>query len=223
MNTWPISTETKDGWTFIGLPDRLGTGRPQQINDAFPTLEEIVGDDWSAQILATLLPTDRSWAWWTRTETYRATRLPNDAAPDTVDPSTLSEVMIRTHLIGRTTLAFIPRHDDAAKGLVTKWAGSDTEQAPEHIWVAPEQAEWSTDAIESWCRAPRQWSSTDSVVRQPVERIIVMFDQQIFCAAREAAAARTASALHELGRIWGLSVIAGPLEYAWAHPAMKDS
>jgi len=51
MRTWPISRTTRDGWTYLGIPDRLGTGALWKSGDTFPTLEEVAGDDWSAAVL----------------------------------------------------------------------------------------------------------------------------------------------------------------------------
>jgi len=90
MRTWPISRTTRDGWTCLGIPDRLGTGALWTSADIFPTLEEVGGDDWSAEVLAAILPGDRAWAWWTRSEVYRSTKLPTTSAPDKIDPGALA-------------------------------------------------------------------------------------------------------------------------------------
>jgi hypothetical protein len=216
MNTWPISVETKNGWTYLGIPDRLGTGRPYQINDSFRTLEEIGGDDWSAAILQQLLPSDRTWAWWTRNEVYKSTHLPTNRAGDVVNHRTLSHVVVRRLLREQMTLAFVPSQDRASQMTVAEWAGLDTEQVPDQIWTAPDVPQWNTDAIVSWCRDEDQWPDAKTVPHQPAERIVTLFDQLIFCALPDRAAALVRSGLKDLGIRWGLSVIPGPTEYAWA-------
>lgn len=212
MNTWPISVETRDGWTYMGIPDRLGTGRPYQVNDSFRTLEEIGGDEWSAAILQQLLPPERAWAWWTRNEVYKSAHLPTNRAGDVVDPQALSHVVVRRLLLEQMTLAFVPSKDRASQETVAEWAGLDTEQVPDQIWTAPDAPRWNTDAIVSWCRDEDQWSDAKTVPHQPAERIIILFDQLIFCALPDRAAAPVIARLGELACRWMLSVIPGPNE-----------
>lgn len=176
MNTWPITVASRDGWTYLGISDRLGTGRPYQLDDSFPTLEEVGGDDWSAAILQHLLPPDRAWAWWTRTEVYKSTHLPTTRAPDVVDHRTLPGVVTRSLLLERMTLAFVPGGDLSAQQAVVKWAGLDTEQTPDQIWTAPENPQWNTDRIVSWCRDAERWSDATTVPQQPAERIVILGD-----------------------------------------------
>src|SRR3954471_16301660 len=124
MRTWPISRTTRDGWTCLGIPDRLGTGAPG-TSETFPTLEEMAGDDWSAAVLAAILPVDRAWAWWTRSEVYRSTKLPTTSAPDEIDPGALDRVVARRMRLDGMTLAFVPARDSASQETVAHWAGSD--------------------------------------------------------------------------------------------------
>src|ERR1044071_1078426 len=107
MDTWPISVRVDGDHTFIGIPDRLGDGRPYRDGDTYPTLEEIGGEDWSAELLAEGLPRERAWAWWTRTEVYRDSQLPQTAAPAVVDPRGLASVVAQRLFLRRMTLAIL--------------------------------------------------------------------------------------------------------------------
>jgi hypothetical protein len=215
MDTWPISRTTRDGWTHLGIPDRLGTGGLWKNEETFPTLEEVAGADWSAAILGAILPADRTWAWWTRSEVYRSTMLPTTSAPDDVNPGALDRVVARRLRLTGMTLAFVPAGDSASQKTVANWAGSDVEKVPEHLWTGPDIARWSSDAIVAWCRDTAQWSDRATVPHQPAERIVTLFDNQIFWAGPESVAAVAVAQLKELAPRWGLSIVDGPLEYAW--------
>lgn len=115
MRTWPISRTTRDGWTYLGIPDRLGTGALWTSGDTFPTLEEVAGDDWSAAVLGAILPVDPAWAWWTRGEVYRSTKLSTASAPDEIDPGAVDRVVARRMRLDGMTLAFVPARDSARK------------------------------------------------------------------------------------------------------------
>jgi hypothetical protein len=79
------------------------------------------------------------------------------------------------------TLAILPAADSGAQASVLEWAGVDTDLA-EQVWTAPDGARWNLDEIVSWCQVPEQWRDRSSVTRQPAERIVTLFDSQIFCA-----------------------------------------
>jgi hypothetical protein len=215
MNNWPITVETNAGWTYIGIPDRLGDGQPLRADDRFPTLEQLAGDNWSGAILRQLLAEPRAWAWWTRTESYKGAGLSGQRASDRIDPAALTTVAARRWLLQGMTLAFIPGPDASARDAVLEWAGADSEQIPDAIWTATDDSPWEPDAIMSWCRDPTTWTSAASAREQPAERIVILFDGKMFCALRSAAAAATLSRLHDLAARWGLSVIPGYSEYAW--------
>lgn len=215
MNTWPITVAARGRWTYVGIPDRLGSGAAWRIDESFPTLEEVVGDDWSSAILREILPLDRVWAWWGGTDIYKSTRLPTNDASDVVDPGTLVGVVTRRLPLERRTLAFVPARDLPSQQTVIMWAGGDTEQTPDHIWTAFNDRPWNTDAIVRWCRDPGQWSDATTVPHQPAERIVTLFDQQIFCALASDAAAPVVARLGDLAARWKLSIISGPSEYAW--------
>ena len=54
---------------------------------------------------------------------------------------------------------------------------------------------------------------------QPAERIVTLFDNQIFWAGPAHAAEVADARLEELAARWGLSIVGGPLEYACPRPA----
>jgi len=219
MNTWPISRTTRNGWTYLGIPDRLGSGGLWKSGETFPTLEEVAGDDWSAAILRAILPDDRAWAWWTRSEVYRSTKLPTTSAPDDVDPGALDRVVARRRRLDGMTLAFVPARDSASQETVAHWAGSDVEKIPDHLWTGPDSAKWASEAIVAWCGDAAQWSDPATAPHQPAERIVTLFDNQIFWAGAAPRAAVAFARLEELATRWGLSIVDGPLGYAWPRPA----
>src|SRR5262245_18639673 len=132
MDTWPISRRQGPRWTCIGIPDRLGAGHLWQASDAWPTLEEIAGEDWMEAVLRQVLPADRTWMWWTRSELYRQTKLPATKANKQVDLNGLADVVIRQFLVRRMTACFLPPVAVEPRGVLLRWAGTDTEQIPEH-------------------------------------------------------------------------------------------
>ncbi len=216
MNTWPITLHIDGERASLGIPDRLGDGRPWRAGDSFPTLEEIAGESWSADVLAQLLPADRAWAWWTRTETYRLSGLPTTAAPAAVNHRTLAEVVARRLFFKRMTLAIIPAGRTREQDIVREYADVDTEQVPDHIWTSPDGADtWDIEQIVTWCGDPAQWTDAASAARQPAERIIAIFDNQISCAVALAGARAAMARLEALAATWRLRLIEGPAEYAW--------
>ena len=90
----------------------------------------------------------------------------------------------------------------------------DVEQIPDHIWTVPEAPRWNSNEIVAWCRDARLWSDPTSVPRLPAERIVTLFDNQIFWVGTEDAATVVASRLEELAARWELSIIDGPTAYA---------
>ena len=214
MRTWPISRKTQHHWTYLGIPDRLGTGALWKDADSFPTLEEMVAEDWSSAVLGAILPVDRAWAWWTRSEVYRSTKFPTTSAPDEVDPGTLDRVVARRMRLEGMTLAFVPPRDSVSQEKVAYWAGSDVEKIPDHLWTGPDIGRWNTEAIVAWCRDAAQWSDPETAPHQLAERIVTLFDSRIFWAGPAPAAAVANARLEELATRWRLSIVEGPLEYA---------
>jgi hypothetical protein len=216
MDTWPITLITDRDRAVIGIPDRLGTGRLYQPGDSFPTLEEIAGEDWSAEVLGELLPTDRAWAWWTRTEMVRLSGLSGGRAAAAINHRTLDHVVTHRLLLKGMTLAVVPAGHGREQNVVREYADVDTEQVPDHIWTSPDEPDtWQIDEIVAWCDDPAQWTDRASAARQPAERIVAMFDNQISCALATVGAQAAMARLETLARRWRLRLIAGPAEYAW--------
>ena len=154
MNTWPISIRRDPDRVYLGIPDSLGDGHSAPVPGAASTLEQVAGEEWAAAILRVLLPADRAWAWCTQSSVYRRSRLPARKAPAVVDPNHLGAVVTHRRLFRATTLALVPGGGSEAQAAVINWAGADTEQIPDHLWVAPAAAEpWDVDEILAWCEA----------------------------------------------------------------------
>lgn len=216
MDTWPVTLRTDGDRAWLGIPDRLGEGRPYRLGDSFPTLEEIAGENWSAEVLAQLLPPDRAWAWWTRTEFYRLSGLPTMAAPAVVDLRKSADVVTHRLLLKRMTLAIIPPGRAREQDAVREYAGVDTEHEPDQIWTSPDGADtWDLQEIVGFCKNPAKWTDARSAAQQRAERIVVMFDNEICCASTAAAARLALQRIEALAATWRLRVIQGPDEYAW--------
>jgi hypothetical protein len=218
-HTWPISMRVEAGRTYLGIFDRLGDGRAPHRADSGPALEEIGGEEWTTDVLTRLLPSQRTWAWWTQTAVYRKSGLDGRRAPRSVDVSRLSEVLVESLVLKRMSLALIPPGAVEARSAVSNWAAWDTEQIPDHIWTAPDgTVTWDLEQIAAWCLDPKQWGNLRSAASQPAERIVTMFDGQIHCTMTPPTAHESMHALDALARQWGLKIVAGPTEYAWAAP-----
>jgi len=216
VDTWPISVRTEGERTFIGIPERLGDGGSWRVDDQFPTLEEIAGEDWSEAVLDVLLPGDRTWAWWTRTDTYAKTGLPKARAGDDVNPAAVTEVLVHRQFWRGMTLALIPPSRPREQGLVRHWAASDTEQIPDHIWTAPDAiGGWDLEAIAAWCFDRDAWGDPRTIASQPAERIVTSFDGALFCGLSTDAAKVALHDVTALSERWRLRVIAGRPEDAW--------
>jgi hypothetical protein len=219
MNTWPVAVYKSGERTFIGIPDRLGDGQRYREVGRIPSLEEVCGDEWSSELLSRLLPTERAWAWWTRTEVFQETHLPSASAPALLDLRALTGVRSRRLFLRRMTLAIIPRDRAEEQKHVLQWAGQDTEQIPDHIWTAPNGIEmWDVKHIISWCSHRSMWSNPALVAQQPAERILVMFDGYVFCALTPEEGERAIGELSRLAESWKLHLIPGAAEYAWIIP-----
>lgn len=217
MNTWPISVRRVADHVHVGIPDFLGDGRSAPVPGTTPSLEEIVGEEWTGEILRILLPSDRAWVWCTQSSIYQRTGLPRTKAPAIVDPATLATVVTRTRAFHPTTLSFVPALDREAQDAVLYWAGSDTEQIPDHIWLAPAPARpWNADEILSWSETPSRWTDLASVSALPAERLVILFDRQLSCALPASTADDVMADLARLAESWNLSVVSGPDDRVWA-------
>ena len=216
MNTWPISIRRETDRVYIGIPDYLGDGRPGTVLGTTPSLEEVAGDEWTAEILRVLLPFDRTWAWCTQSSIFRRSGLRSTTAPAVVDPVRLEGVVSRSRLLRPTTLAFVPASTPAHQETVVTWAGADTEQIPDHIWVAPDLASrWHVDEILDWCEDPARWTNLASVSQRPAERLLILFDRQISCSVPAAADDDVMSSLGRLAARWTLTLVEGAVDFAW--------
>jgi len=134
----------------------------------------------------------------------------------TIDPSRLDAVVSRSRLFHPSTLAFVPANVPSAQEAVLQWADADTEQIPDHIWVASAAGrQWNTDEIMDWCEDPARWTNLASVAQQPAERLLIPFDRQISCSLPSFAADAALSGLAQLAVRWNLSVVEGRADGAW--------
>ena len=223
MNTWPISIRRDADRVYLGIPDYLGASLSSPVLGTTPSLEEVAGEEWTADVLRVLLPADRVWAWCTQSSIYRRSGLPTTKAPPLIEPSRLASVVSRCRLFHPSILAFVPATVPGAQETVLKWAGVDTEQIPDHIWVSPAgDCQWTTDQILDWCEDPAQWTKLASVAQQPAERLLVLFDRQISCSLLSSAADTAWAGLVQLATRWQLSVVEGRAEAAWVAWADTD-
>src|SRR3569832_1877288 len=93
MNTWPISIRRDADRVYLGIPDYLGAPLSSPVLGTTPSLEEVAGEEWTADVLRVLLPADRVWAWCSQSSIYRRSGLPATKAPPLIEPSRLARVV----------------------------------------------------------------------------------------------------------------------------------
>lgn len=221
MNTWPVAVRVLQGHTLIGIPERLGDGKPYEREryQAFPSLEAVAGEDWLATVLARLLPTDRPWGWWTRGEIFAKTRLAASRAPRVIDLERLDQIQVRRWRLRGGALVLIPPQCPRQQREVLEWAGLDTEPAPDFVFTAPTACDrWDLENIRRWCTDRSLWADPAREMCQPVERTIALFDGDVFCRLPHEAANGVLDALKGLAADWNLRLIFGSERYAWPAP-----
>ena len=218
MRTWPIAFRTQNDFALIGIPARLGDGELycSETFAAFPNLEEVVGEEWGGKVLSELLPANRPWAWWTRSEVIAKSGLRGSAAPTLLSITGLGQVLIKRLYFRRMSLAIVATQRSDQQALVREWAGLDTEHTPELIWSAPDGVDtWDVRFIIDWSRNRKLWQDPLPLIGRYAERLVMLFDGDIYCAL---SAAEGQSVLQRLGLLaaeWDLEVIPGPEDYAW--------
>jgi hypothetical protein len=104
-------------------------------------------------------------------------------------------------------LVIIPASQNSAQSVVLGWAGFDTEFQPDMIWTAPEALDvWDPEMIAAWCRSKDAWSDMKSVLPLPVERIVVMFDGDVYCAISANASKSVLETLREMADAWNIKL-----------------
>ena len=216
--TWPIAVRETGTRVLLGLPQRLGDGKPlrHETYDTFPSLEAVIGDSWLNRVLSTLLPADRAWAWWTRTGNGGLKQLSARRSASTLSVELAGEILVRRKFWRGMTLAVIPPNRSDAQGIALDWAGIDTDDKPEFIFAGPlGQATWDCADLEAWCLDRSAWREPAMIDELPAERVVVLFDGDVYCTCLPAQTAPTIHGVEALATSWGLSVIAGPIEMAW--------
>jgi hypothetical protein len=220
--SWPISRIDKDDVCLIGIPQRLGNGMlySKDSFDSFPSLEEVVGENWQSAILSKLIEKEQLIAWWTSTgvfnkcglRSYRTNKLP-DRLDSSISPKNL---YIRRFPFRGNILVVMDPSDDERRSRLSDGCGGDTETAPEFVLSAPTTTDhWDIEQITDWCRSSARWPDPMSLLPSYARRIIVLFDGDIYCALAQADTGNVMSALHGLADLWGISIISGPDEYGW--------
>ncbi len=222
IRTWPIARSNQSGVYRLCLPQRLGNGElyTDSRYQTFPSLEEVVGEDWYPAIIAKLIDDVGFAAWWTKTKILKKSGLLGyspAALPDHLDLSDPGG-----HLF--LTKSFIPRAkkllvaDLAVPEIVDSirhWFGIDTEFDIEFFFVPPNGKSWDMSPIQDWCKEKKQWSYPEKLVPEHAERIIAIFDGDIYCVMSKAAAKVSIQLLTALAESWQLNVIPGPERYSW--------
>jgi hypothetical protein len=135
----------------------------------------------------------------------------------------LSGALCRRWFLHGVALAVVPPGRTALQDRVIEFAGFDTEQTPEFIWVAADDcAEWDPDVMARWCRDRSAWREPGSLAATGAERVVVMFDGQLHCWLPAAQAPALQRALQDLAQTWQLTVIDGPAELAWPTAGTRE-
>ena len=219
--TWPVAVRRLDDSVLIGIPQRLGDGSLPADGDVerFASLEAIAGASWFEQTIALLLPRDRAWAWWLPSRSPALAALDCQSMPRRVALKSLSGALCRRWILRGVALAVVPPGRTALQERVIEFAGFDTEQTPEFIWVAEENCvEWVPDVMARWCRDRSAWQAPGSLAATGAERVVAMFDGQLHCWLPAAQAPALRHALQDLAQTWQLTVVDGPAGLAWPTP-----
>jgi hypothetical protein len=222
LTTWPIAIRETRPLTFLGLPQRLGDGVPptRETYDRFPPLESVAGDKWFARTLSVLLPPTVVWAWWAPSRTRGLHAIAAQKMPAEIPLTTLAQAVKCPWRLHGKTLVMVPPAMPEAQDQVLEWAGIDTDHTPEFLLAAPaSRRNWESDSIFSWCRSRTAWKHPAAVAKVPADRVIVLFDGDIYCALPTDQAPDQLQALHALAATWGLEIIPGPVGHAWPSPA----
>lgn len=218
---WPIARSEAGDFLLLGLPQCLGSGElpTRESCDRFPPLEAVAGADWLMCLLSVLLPRSLAWAWWAPSRAISLARLSPGAMPAAVPLRSLNRVVARSWFWRGVSLALVPPTRADAQSLVLEWAGVDTEHTPQFLLTAPAVLEvWDSEVIADWCRSRSAWGNPGSLASLPTERVITLFDGDVYAAIPASIAASALRAVSDLAGRWGLQVISGPVELAWPTP-----
>jgi hypothetical protein len=218
QKTWPVAVRRESSVTFIGVADRLGDGRTLVASPQWPALEQIAGDDWSARVLAALLPADRGWGWWTRAEVFDSSGLARTKAPAVVDPATLQSAVCRSKLLARMVLAIVPpRREEQER--VLEWAACDTEHVADIIVTSTSEGPpWNVDDVVRWCADRTLFDEPESQVGRNFERILIAHDSYFYLALSHEGSEHVLEGLRVLASEWSIATIAAAPEAAWITP-----
>ena len=218
QKAWPVAVRRESSVTFIGVADRLGDGRTLVASPQWPALEQIAGDDWSARLLATLLPADRGWGWWTRAEVFDSSGLSRTKAPAVVDPATLQSAVYRSKLLARMVLAIVPpRREEQER--VLEWAACDTEHVADIIVTSTSDGPpWNVDDVARWCADQTLFGEPEKRIDRSFERILIVHDSYFYLALSHENSERVLEGLGALAREWGIETIAAAPAGAWIKP-----
>lgn len=215
---WPVAIQRRNDTVLIGIPQRLGDGSLPAPGDVerFQSLEAIAGSTWFEQTIALLLPRDRAWAWWLPSRSPALAALGCQSMPRRVMPKSLGAAVCRRWLLCGAALAVVPPGRTVLQDRVLEFAGFDTEQMPEFIWViAHDDAKWDPKAMARWCRDRSAWQDPASLAATGAERIVAMFDGQLHCWLPAEHSLGLQQGLRDLARTWQVNIIEGPAGLAW--------
>lgn len=226
--TWPIARFERKNLCLIGIPQRLGDGKPysKDTYDTFPHLEEVIGEAWEEKILSILLPSDRCWAWWTTTSVFNQTDLanyPKAKLPKRFDLTRPPAKLCTQRFIFRGQILVVSSlNEREIQDKIIKWAGWDTETNFDFLWVAPDQTQiWDIQVIKQWCGSKEKWDDLETVIPSNAQRIIGWFDGDIYCVLPNKETEMLISGIRTLADSWNLSIIPGPKEYSWLSNVIK--
>lgn len=186
---------------------------------SFPSLEEVAGDGWCRAILSELLGDPGLVAWWTTAEVLKTSGLSGHGAARLPDRLNLDRpgghLWVETFAWQGRALVLADLAAPEVADLVLAWAGGDTEFDIEFLFSAPGGGTWDLETIRRWCGAREDWSRPESLVPARADRVVALFDGDIYCALPEAAATAVLPSLTALAVAWRLEVIPGPEGYSW--------
>jgi|GEM_PF-5531511 len=220
LRTWPIARSIKGTLCHLGIPQRLGDGKPytQEHYQSFPSLEEIAGENWYSEILALLLGKNRWVAWWTTKRVLKNSGLQAfspSKLPDRLELANINSLLWARSFFMGGLLILADLSDSDIRSKILEWSGCDTEYDAEFLFTAPDTFEWEFEPILNWCRDKKVAQDTEDVVPAKADRIIALFDGDIYCALAKVDAEPVLDSLAILAETWGLKLITGPETYGW--------
>ncbi len=191
----------------VGIPDAVSMGG--SVDQQPPTLEYgldgIVGEDWAAQVLEALIASNEPSIAWLSASTWAI-----------VTAQGAVSLEWQRHRLGGWVLARIPAGAADIGRPIRASIGYDSEHAPEFVIVPNGSVSDIADAsLISWCSDRSQWSDPCHLLPDAAQCVVGFYNGWVHAALVPERTAAATQALTALASRWGLTLVPGPLSWAW--------